>query len=245
MGTDQQLARTDRGVGTDTAVAAALAALFILTACGGGAGADSGPPETTETNSTSAENGDDDAGAGSQPSDTEEPEPTPIPASSEGPAQNWPAPEPDPAIHEPTEDGAEAALEYWWDARSYARNTGDTEPLEAASHEECEHCEATLESIEEAYEHGWWAQEQDVILDAYTRLEDEGLASGLFRVIEGEFTGYVDGEIVARDEAQPAASWSVTYKYNDSRWSVREFRFLDFVDDHQDVDDPTQDIGEQ
>ncbi len=94
---------------------------------------------------------------------------TPVPASSEGPAQNWPVPDPPDEIYDPTEEGAEAALRYWWELRVYARNTGDTEPLEEFSDEACEVCDSQVGYVVEMYEQGWFVQDEDLVVESWAR----------------------------------------------------------------------------
>ncbi len=131
-------------------LAVAGAGLLVLTGCGGTAEADDDATAPEDAVTLSQGEGPQQSGPTSDPTDSQasgqeeaqdESEPTPVPASSEGPAQNWPAPQIPEEIYEPTEEGAQAALEYWWETWDYARVSGDTEPLRKVSHETCGWCD--------------------------------------------------------------------------------------------------------
>lgn len=80
-----------------------------------------------------------------------------VPASAEGPAQNVPKPEMPAAMKEETEEGAEAAVEYFWDALHYAERTGDTTLLDETYSEYCEFCIASSKTMNSIYESGGWS----------------------------------------------------------------------------------------
>ncbi|MCY1157255.1 MAG: hypothetical protein MOP51_275, partial [Citricoccus sp.] len=147
---------------------AAVAVLAVaLTACGGGADdPDTGAPVSTPSASTEAATG---------PSGSEETESSVapsgpsaasseasggefIPASSEGPAQNVPVPEMPAAAKEQTQEGLEAALEYWWETDYYLKLTGDAAPMESVSTADCVLCEDLLKRWPELYELGGWGE---------------------------------------------------------------------------------------
>ncbi|GAA1820020.1 DUF6318 family protein [Nesterenkonia flava] len=165
----------------------------------------------------------------SESADTPESDPTPVPASSEGPAQNWPAPEPPEEIYEPTEEGAEAALRHYWKVHDYARNTGDVELLESLGTEDCMVCEAFETDLVEAYENGWFVQEDSEIVGVYVRLEEDDIASGLFRIVEGAFEGYWADELVVEKGATPESSWSAVLVFDDG-WRISELHYLGVYD---------------
>lgn len=79
-----------------------------------------------------------------------------VPASEDGPAQNVPEPRLPAVATENTEEGAEATLEYFWEAIDYARLTGETQPLAMVSHESCEFCDEHIEGWQSRYQDGDW-----------------------------------------------------------------------------------------
>ena len=159
--------------------------------------------------------------------------PEPVPASSDGPAENWPEPEVPEEASEQTEEGVEAALQHWFETRQYARNTGDTAPLEAASTENCALCSQQVERVEEAYENGWYVQDEDVVHQTFLSLEGENLASGLFTLNQGAYAGYWDGDLVGEVEALEERPWTVALAYVGDRWLVADLLFAGDAEDEE------------
>lgn len=79
-----------------------------------------------------------------------------IPASEQGPAENVPEPRLPAVTTEPTEEGAQATLEYFWEAEAYASLTGDSAPLTLVSSDECNFCSESIEGWPRNYENGYW-----------------------------------------------------------------------------------------
>ncbi|WFP16262.1 DUF6318 family protein [Citricoccus muralis] len=120
-------------------VGATLSMAFALTSCsdsGGNNGDDAASPSASSATASNTEF---------------------IPASADGPAQNVPVPALPDAAREQTPEGAEATLEYWWDAMEYLYLTGDPEQLMAASEADCEVCEMMVETWESAYRNDEWS----------------------------------------------------------------------------------------
>lgn len=219
--------------------AAAAALVVSSAACAAGADAEEPPQPTVLESLAAAEEGEDELPSenGAEQSDEtpqEDPEPTPVPASSEGPAQNWPAPEPPEEIFTPTEEGAEALLQYWFDARHYARITGDTKPLEEVSHEDCELCRAELELVNEVFANsGWYVGDEDSILNSYMRMESEALATGLFSLKESEFESYVDGNAYGSTQSDGSYAHEVYAVFDDNIWTVSQILYLSEYDNYR------------
>lgn len=80
-----------------------------------------------------------------------------VPASEKGPARNVPKPVMPDAVKEDTPEGAEAAVEYWWDAVYYLQQTNDPEPLKSISDmENCDLCKGYIDSMANVYNEGGW-----------------------------------------------------------------------------------------
>lgn len=205
-------------------------AVWALLGCGGGAEADEPEPTVLESlepaEGTEAQNNDDDASV-----DEEEQDPEPVPASSEGPAENWPEPEPPDEIYEPTEEGAEALIQYWFDARHYARITGDLEPLEYVSAEDCELCDEEIAVVEEIFENeGWFMGEPNEVLDSYARLESDTHATGVFGVREADFEAFWRGETYSTTDEE-SSGFQLSATYEQERWQLVDLFFLGEYDE--------------
>ncbi|WP_191089837.1 DUF6318 family protein [Nesterenkonia ebinurensis] len=235
----------------ETVVLGSAAALvLVLTGCAGGAEADT--PEPTVLESVPAAEGDDDAVPDLDPGemdpdaddneDGEDGESEPVPASSEGPARNWPVPEPPDEVYEPTEEGAEALIQHWFDVRHYARITGDTEPLEQFSADGCVICEQQVERVTEMFANGGWHMgKPDVVGDCYVRLESDNKATGLLSLIESEFETYWDGEFYSETEEDIERAFGFAAIYEGGHWKWVESNYIGEYDtsDVEEWDDDT------
>lgn len=79
-----------------------------------------------------------------------------VPASEDGPAQNVPKPQMPEEMKEETEDGAKAAVQYWWDTMTYLQRTGDAEPMKAVSADACTFCNSFAGAMNTIYSEGGW-----------------------------------------------------------------------------------------
>lgn len=201
----------------------------FLASCSGGAGTgesqptvlESAPPLPEESpNETAVEEGGTDSADVSE-DETEDAEP--IPASSDGPAENWPEPEIPEEIYEPTEDGAEALIQYWFDARHHARITGDVESWAQVSHADCNVCSGMIQEIEEAYPRGWYVEDADEIEEAHITLVNGNRGTGLFVLNQTSHKAYFDGEIQSTNPSEDQAAFSVEIEFADGLWQARDF----------------------
>lgn len=224
----------------------AVGILPLMAACSSGADAEESQPTVLETGSP-VEDEDPTAAAeedsNSPEESSEQPEdashtPDPVPASSEGPAENWPEPEIPDEIYEPTEEGAEALIQYWFDARHHARITGDVEVLEYVSLEECELCAVQLDRLGDLYPRGWFVEsEPSTVVEQYVREEAEGTVSGIFALEEAEFQSYWDGELHGDRSRDQLDVFGLDFRYADGRWQAFDFSHLGTTDEEISPDD--------
>lgn len=203
----------------------------LLASCGGGAGGsqptvlESAPPPTeVSPTASTAEEG---SGESSEPGEDETDEAEPIPASSEGPAQNWPEPEIPEAIYEPTEEGAEALIQYWFDARHHARVTGEVKPWNFATHDGCDVCQVMIKRIGEVYPSGWYVGENDELVELHVRLEGDRVATGLFTLDQASFKSYWQGELRGETPPESEAPFALGLSFDDERWQASELTALE------------------
>lgn len=125
-------------------VIATLAAVLTLTACGNGGQAQ----------------GDQSASPAVSASATATPTPTPKasykPADAKGKAENVPVPVLPEAAKANTKEGVEAFARYWFQALSYAYETGDASIVDRISGPNCVFCGALKEAVELAWTDGRW-----------------------------------------------------------------------------------------
>lgn len=202
-----------------------------MAACSSGADAEESQPTVLETGSPVAD--EDPTAAAEEDSNSpeessEQPEdashtPDPVPASSEGPAENWPEPEIPDEIYEPTEEGAEALIQYWFDARHHARITGDVEPWRYISHEECGVCVGMIDAVEEAHPDGWYVEDSDEILESHLTLDSDVHASGLVLLHQTSFEFYGDGDLHGQGPPASESPFGVQCQFADGRWQAHDF----------------------
>lgn len=125
-----------------------VAAVFVLAGCAGGSPSPGASPDLAQSS----------ASAAATPTPTPTPTPTAVyrPADASGPAQNVPVPVLPAVAKTETKEGLEAFAKYWYSTLSYAYETGDTEPLVAASSPDCRFCMGLRDGIEQAWDSKRW-----------------------------------------------------------------------------------------
>ncbi|GAA1149689.1 hypothetical protein GCM10009672_22580 [Nesterenkonia lutea] len=207
-----------------------------VTSCGGDdAGAE---PNATDVEpsagETSPEGGSADpeepSGEGGAAEDPE-PSPSPVPASSDGPAENWPEPEVPDEIYEETEEGALAALRYWFEADLYMELTGEPEPFELVSSADCQICGGRIGQFEKLYakDGGWHLAEGAKVEDEIvSSVSENQQVSILFTIREGDFAEFsADGEQLVEGGEESLSGVEATLHYQGDRWRVLELYFPD------------------
>lgn len=218
--------------------------VLLLTACGGGsepaessspapAGSSSSPAEATtaspsaESSPTTSPSGSagSTAAAGSSGSGGAY-----VPASAEGPARNVPKPEMPAVMKEETQEGAEAAVEYWWAAGNYLDTTGDSTLLDNVSSTNCMFCSSRSGSMNGLYEsEGWSTGSEATIHSQIARPSAGGFISTLLVNLQAGKSFNSEGEelpgtaSVARDKSP----WIVYTTFSDEvgHWIVAEVEF--------------------
>lgn len=151
-----------------------------------------------------------------------------VPASSEGPAQNVPVPEMPAAAQEQTQEGLEAALEYWWEADHYLKSTGDAGPIRSVSMGDCVVCSDLIDNWPAAYEDGVWAMVEPADVDiSVANLESDNYGTLLFTAAERKSIVYApDGSVMedASTESSSASPWSASARFSDDQghWQIEE-----------------------
>ncbi|MEO9246271.1 DUF6318 family protein [Citricoccus nitrophenolicus] len=207
------------------AVYAAAALALLVAGCSGGGGEEpSSSASASEPSSSSSS-----AASSASPSDSTAPSPTESgshePATSEGPARNVPVPEMPDAVKEPTEEGAEAAVEYWWEATHYLRSTGNADPLKSVSADECGLCVNLVTRWTEIYELGGWAESEPASVSVqFVKIDNAGTgSSGAMIVSEAASQIYQpDGSPGGSGDGSDDRSWVFSAEYDDEEtgWQI-------------------------
>lgn len=230
-------------------LAAALA--LALTACGGG---DPAPTETTTTAPASSTQAADTptatatagaspstpdggtapssgsgSGSGSGPASATASGPY-VPASAEGPAQNVPKPVMPEVMKEETQEGAEAAVKYFWETVYYMQQTGDAGLEQEISGPTCKFCEHHKNSIMKLYgDGGWMVSETATIHSAITRPSKNGYTSTiLLNMSKEEFFEKSGDEIaVSMSDSEDKAPWIAQSRYDKDlgHWTIAEMAY--------------------
>ncbi|MCT2006543.1 DUF6318 family protein [Micrococcus lylae] len=182
-------------------LALSAALLLGLTACAGGDPEEEATASPTTTAPASASDGTASEGSSSEGSESDVPEEGEasdatssdadsteaggsgdggsddgeyIPASEDGPAQNVPKPQMPEEMKEETEDGAKAAVQYWWDTMTYLQRTGDAEPMKAVSAETCTFCNSFADAMSTIYSEGGWHEGSTATVTSAVVWSNEG-----------------------------------------------------------------------
>lgn len=153
-----------------------------------------------------------------------------VPASADGPAQNVPKPEMPAAMKEETEEGAEAAVEYFWDALHYAEQTGDTELLDETYSEYCEFCSVSSRTMKDVYDTGKWISGEEVEITSILPARSEnGYIFTMLMDMSGGSSFEPDGtpiddETFGPRENQPWIA-EVAYEEGIGQWVIDEMTY--------------------
>ncbi|WP_248125539.1 DUF6318 family protein [Micrococcus lacusdianchii] len=153
-----------------------------------------------------------------------------VPASEKGPARNVPKPVMPDAVKEDTPEGAEAAVEYWWDAVYYLQQTNDPEPLKAVSSNDCNLCAAYTKTIDRVYsDGGWHTGSKPVITSILTQELNNANSSTMLLTLEAgrahREDGSVDPETVTKTEAKQPWAAITRFDADENRWLVVEVSY--------------------
>lgn len=212
-----------RGVSWPQCLGAMLAGVLLLSACGGSpeGDAEDEPHEPSESASARNATSDDDGGSDSDRAGK------PVPASSEGPAENWPTPEPDNTVSQKDIEGAEAALEHSFELLQYDDLTGDSGPYLEMSAESCDTCVENTKRAEVIYEAGgWFLGVEYRMASADLALPTPGRAQGSFTVDTAPFS-IVDSSGEKHDYESRTVRGVVSLSYADNEWTIDSLSYTD------------------
>ncbi|MGW9549527.1 DUF6318 family protein [Citricoccus zhacaiensis] len=207
-------------------VAGVMAVGLALTGCSGDGGEGESSSGTPSATSVSSESASSDASSSASPSSSASE--AYEPATETSPAKNVPVPEMPDAAKEPTDDGLEATLEYWWDSSYYLTVTGDPDPVDNVSSEECVTCQAQVDNWLGVYGDGGWSTGYEVDLDQVV-VDGSDPSNGTFTFVltEGPGMTYGAGGDPLEDEwadKHVESIWSGFASYDEAAelWLIEE-----------------------
>lgn len=154
-----------------------------------------------------------------------------VPASEDGPAQNVPEPRLPAVATENTEEGAEATLEYFWEAIDYGRLTGDTDKAKIVSADNCDLCSDLILGWQDVYtKDSWAALHGEMQLEVgdtslfETEDSDQTIAEIDFKMTEPAVDFYENG-VFLEDESfstESTAPWwtQLVFDATSQRWEI-------------------------
>ncbi len=217
-----------------SAVGLAVVLVLSVSSCGGeDAGAEpdgtSDEPSAGETAPEGGSSGSEEPSGEGGAAEDPESSPTPVPASSDGPAENWPEPEIPEEIYEETEEGALAALRYWFEADLHMELTGDSEAFERVSSTDCQICAGRVGQFEQLYaeDEGWHVAEGAGVEDeVVSGISDARQVSVLFTIREGAFSEFgADGEKRSEAGEESLPGVEAVLEFKGELWQVVELYF--------------------
>ncbi|MGJ9424941.1 DUF6318 family protein [Nesterenkonia halotolerans] len=211
-----------------SAVGLAVVLVLSVSSCGGeDAGAEpdgtSDEPSAGETAPEGGSSGSEEPSGEGGAAEDPESSPTPVPASSDGPAENWPEPEIPEEIYEETEEGALAALRYWFEAINYLQLTGDYEPVDAVSASDCETCNNKIAQFYDLYEveNGWYVADGASVEDEMvSEITSDSRAGILFDLVESGYTVYSEEAEALGQVTGATYEAEATLGYDGEEWFV-------------------------
>lgn len=153
-------------------------------------------------------------------------------ATADGPARNVPAPEKPDGLSQPDEDGARAALEYWWATYRYLELTGDAGYLEDASGSGCSSCGATQRYWTGLYREDHWSTGSERTAEDITvETSEQGTDALLsFVVAQQDYEVWMPSGHVLNPDTRTVAphhDWRAKARYTESgQWIVYDIWML-------------------
>ncbi|MGM7667190.1 DUF6318 family protein [Microbacterium sp. A93] len=199
---------------------------LLLTGCSGDGG-DDGPTSATPTASVSPSASPSGSAGGDSGSPSASASGSYEPATSEGPAKNVPVPEMPEAVKEPTEEGLEAAVEYWWTTNFHLRETGDPAPFATVSSDDCKLCANQIDRWVKVYgDDAWIATDLASVKFQFTDFDEES-RKGTTAFLVSEATGEIyleGGEKVeeASGDGSEDRPWTAALHFDESvgHWMI-------------------------
>ncbi|MDQ0617196.1 DUF6318 family protein [Arthrobacter globiformis] len=202
-------------------ISAVAVSVIAVSGCSGGGDPQAGPTATAVVSPDQSASG----LASATRSATPTPKPTPVyrPADAKGRAQNVPVPVKPALADKNTKEGLEAFTQYWFQALSYAYETGNSKLMEAGSGPNCRFCNGLRDNIKNAWQGKQWIVGGKIQTPSVSGLYKEGATSqqATVQVIQQEITIYkADGTPFPDVTKQTNTGSQAVAKFGSSGWTV-------------------------
>jgi hypothetical protein len=202
-------------------VSAVAVSVLAITGCSGGGDPQAGPTASAVASPAQSASG----SASATPSATATPKPKPVykPADAKGRAQNVPVPVKPALADENTKEGLEAFTKYWFQALSYAYETGNTKLVEAGSGPNCRFCNGLRDNIKNAWQGRQWLVGGKIQTPSVQGLYKQGATSqqATVQVIQQRITIYkTDGTPYPDVTKQTNTGSQAVVKFDSSGWTM-------------------------
>jgi hypothetical protein len=200
-------------------ISAVAVSVLALAGCSGGGDPQAGPTATAVVSPAASGSG----SASATPSATATLKPIYKPADAKGRAQNVPLPVKPALADKNTKEGLEAFAKYWFQALSYAYETGNTKLMEAGSGPDCRFCNGLRDNIKNAWQGKQWIVGGKIQTPSVRGLYKEGATSqkATVQVIQQEITIYkADGAPFPDVTKQTNTGSLAVAKFDSSGWTV-------------------------
>lgn len=202
-------------------ISAVAVSVLALAGCSDGGDPQTGPTATAVASPAASGSG----SASAKPSATPSPKPTPAykPADAKGRAQNVPVPVKPALADKNTKEGLEAFTKYWYQALSYAYETGDTSLVQSISGPNCRFCSGLAEGLESAWEGAQWVAggkiETPSVTGKYTRGAKTQQAT--VQVIQKEIAIYkAPGKLLQAVTKESNTASQAVVSFDSKGWSI-------------------------
>lgn len=147
-------------------------------------------------------------------------------ASEEAPAENVPEPEIPALVCDDGEDGAAAALSYWYETYWYGDQTGDSTRMEEMHGVHCGGCDTTIEEIQNMGEADQWMVSEPVQPQLHywdeSEEDDDVLQATVTQDIP-TFTYYdEDGEVEEHEGGETEYTVEMTFDEDSGHWLITD-----------------------
>lgn len=197
---------------------------LALSGCSNGDGPKTGDPSAGPTSSASQS-------ASVTPSASPTPKPTPVykPADARGRAQNVPVPVKPPLADKNSKEGLEAFAKYWFQALSYAYETGDTALMESGSGPSCRFCNGLRDNVKNAWQGKKWIVGGKIQTPSITAKFSPGGGSqqATIQVIQQKISIYKAAGVLFQDATKASNTGSqVVATFDSTGWIITDLGLI-------------------